>query len=80
MLMGDPQHPQDTRPHSASMARRQEEPDTDQREKKENERSKRRTGDGAHLEEHPPGLLGTHRAPGDGPERQGLTPEQDKKT
>ena len=50
------------------------------REKKENKRSKWGTGDGAHLEEHPPGLLGTHRAPGDGPERQGLTPEQDKKT
>ena len=35
---------------------------------------------GAHLEEHPPGLLGTHGAPRDGPERQDLMPEQDKKT
>ena len=69
--MGDLQHPPDTRPHSASMSRRQEEPDTGQREEKENKRSRRGTGDGAHLEEHPPGLQGTHRAPRDIPERQG---------
>ena len=51
-----------------------------QREKRGKQEANRGQVTGVHLEEHPPGLLGTHGAPRDGPERQDLMPEQDKKT
>lgn len=51
-----------------------------QREKRGKQKKQMGQLTGAHLEEHSPGLLGTHGPPQVRPERQDLMPEQDKET